>query len=325
KDLSLKQEFNSLLGFTETDLKRYFDPYVENASKILNLRKEDVYERIKQYYDGFQFSISAEETLYNPWSILNFLDSPQDGFQNYWFTSSGSSTIIMKYLKNSNSVKYFNYQDNEISITEDQLKDRYEISNMPKDILLFQTGYLSLRKKTNKSAKLIFPNTEVEDSILKLYLMAKNLERDIENYCEIEKFIENIDKKNLLYIIDIFNAILNDCVSCDYNIFNDERSVRDIIYTAIPPSIDIQKIKEHVSVKGRSYLELITRQTHMVIEFKRTKPDRDANSSLQEAILQIKNQNYGLDAFRKHHLYRVGMVISPEKKMIMPDFCKEAL
>ena len=325
QDISLKEEFNSLLGFTQNDLEQYFDPYIENASQVMNLKKEDVYERLKQYYDGFQFSILSNQTLYNPWSILNFLNSPQDGFENYWFSSSGSSTIIMKYLKNSNSLKYFNYQDTEICISLDKLKDRYEISNIPKDILLFQTGYLTLRKKNSQSAKLIFPNTEVEDSIFKLYLLAKNLELSVENYCEINKFIRNIDDKNIFNIIDTFNAILNYCISSDCNIFNDERSVRDIIYAAIPQSIDVQKIKEHVTVKGRSDLELITRNTHMVIEFKRTKPDRNAASSLKEAIDQIKNKNYGISPFIRQQLYRVAMVISTEDKNILHDYCQEVI
>ncbi|MBQ7585382.1 MAG: AAA family ATPase [Desulfovibrionaceae bacterium] len=323
KDLSLKNEFNTLLGFTSKDLKFYFDSYVENASKILNMKKEEVYKRLEQYYDGFQFSLESKETLYNPWSILSFLDSPQDGFKNYWFTSSGSSTIIMKYLKNSQSFKSFNYHDQELCISEDKLSDRYEIANIPQDILLFQTGYLTLRKKTSKSAKLVFPNTEVEDSILKLYLTAKNLELDIENYCKLEEFIKSIDQKSLYYIIDTFNAILNDCVSCDCNIFNDERSVRDIIYAAIPQSLAVQKIKERITVKGRSDLELITRKTRMVIEFKRTKPDRDAKSSLQEAIDQLKSKNYGIEPFRNHYLYRVAMVISTDKKLILSEFCQE--
>ena len=54
-DVSFQNEFNELLGFTQNDLEQYFDADVENASKILNISKKDIYQRIKQYYDGFQF------------------------------------------------------------------------------------------------------------------------------------------------------------------------------------------------------------------------------------------------------------------------------
>ncbi|MBQ7584809.1 MAG: AAA family ATPase, partial [Desulfovibrionaceae bacterium] len=67
QDLSLEEEFNSLLGFTQSDLEQYFDPYIENASQVLNMNKEDIYERLKQYYDGFKFSLESDDTVYNPW------------------------------------------------------------------------------------------------------------------------------------------------------------------------------------------------------------------------------------------------------------------
>ena len=121
------------------------------------------------------------------------------------------------------------------------------------------------------------------------------------------------------------NDILNDCVSISSKIFQDERSIRDLIYAALPQGIDLQKIKERETVKSRSDLELVTKKTHMVIEFKRIKPDRDAYSSLQEALDQLNSRNYGLGAFPDHILYRVAMVISTEEKKILFDFCKELI
>ena len=74
---------SDFLGFTQSYLQKYFDPYIENASKILNMKKHEVYESIEQYYDGFKFTINAQNTVYNPWSILNFLENPAKGFINY--------------------------------------------------------------------------------------------------------------------------------------------------------------------------------------------------------------------------------------------------
>ncbi|MBQ7607189.1 MAG: AAA family ATPase [Desulfovibrionaceae bacterium] len=322
-DISLDSEFNSLLGFTKNDLEKYFDIYVANSANILGMTKDDVYKRLEQYYDGFQFSLEAEETVYNPWSVLSFFKFSKKAFTNYWFKSSGSSSIIMQYLRTSRSFKALEYQDIDICIDKDKLSNQYDISDIPNDILLLQIGYLTLRKKTKKLAKLVFPNTEVEDSILKLFLSARDLEPDVEDYCEIDGFIACIDRKDLHSIIDIFNCILNDCVSYDGNIFNDERSVRDVIYAAIPQAEDLQKIKEHIYVKGRSDLELITRKIRMVIEFKRTRPNRNAKESLDEAICQIQSKNYGIGPFQKKELYRVAMVISTEKKAILEDFSRE--
>ena len=61
----------------------------------------------------------------------------------------------------------------------------------------------------------------------------------------------------------------------------------------------------------------------MVIEFKRATASYNPQNALQDAIEQLKNKNYGVTAFQSHELYRVAMVISTEKKIILPDFCQE--
>ena len=94
-DLSLDEEYNSLLGFTQNDMKQYFDQYIEKSAQILNMKKDEVYQRIEQYYDGFQFAFDAKETVYNPWSIMRFFRNPEKGFQNYWFESGGISSITL--------------------------------------------------------------------------------------------------------------------------------------------------------------------------------------------------------------------------------------
>ena len=325
KDLSLREEFNSLLGFTQNDLERYFDPYFENASQILNMCKEDIYKRIEQYYDGFQFSLEAKTTVYNPWSILSFLDSPQLGFSNYWFESSGASSLIMQYIKRTNYFDILYYRDQKICKRKQELSAKYEIYNIPPEILLLQTGYFTIRKETNQTASLIFPNTEVEDSILDLYLTANNFNLRREVQLKLDELYNYIDDKNILEIIQIFNGILNDYVSILSKIFQDERSVRDIIYAALPQDMNLQKIKERETVKGCSNLELLTQKTHMLIEFKRTTKDRAAAKALEEAITQIQSKQYGIGSFINHKLYRVAMVIGTEEKAILYDFCKEII
>ena len=231
----------------------------------------------------------------------------------------------MQYLKISDSSDIINYQKREIYKSNKELASRYEITNIPREILLFQAGYFTIRKENNKNVKLIFPNTEVEDSLLDLYFIANNIHicNDVQH--KIDNIGDYIDKKNLAEIVRIFNAILNDCVSILSRIFDDERSVRDIIYAALPQEINLQKIKERETVKGHSDLEILTRNTHMVIEFKRTNKFRDAKASLNEAIVQIEGKKYEIGSFSSHSLYRVAMVISSEEKIILPEYCQEVI
>ncbi|MBQ7607783.1 MAG: PD-(D/E)XK nuclease domain-containing protein [Desulfovibrionaceae bacterium] len=231
----------------------------------------------------------------------------------------------MQYLKINNKFDLLDYNNISLYTDKEELSDRYEITKIPQKILLYQAGYFTIKKITNNTALLTPANAEIEDSLLRLYLTSNNLKPKYEVKLKIDEIYKNIDEKDLLPIINIFNGILNDCVSSLSKIFQDERSVRDIIYATLPQELSLQKIKERESAKGFSDLELLTRKTHMVIEFKRTTPNRDAQTSLNEAIEQIKNKDYGKGAFQNLKLYRVAMVISTEKKSILPNFCKEII
>lgn len=325
KDLSLREEFNSLLGFTKDELKQYFDPYVENAAYILKISKDEVYKRIAQYYDGFQFSINANETVYNPWSILNFFDSPNLGFCNYWFESGGTPSIIMNYLKIDDTFDFLDYDKRNIPIEKNQLSRRYEITNIPIHILLYQAGYYSLRNEENGNAYLVLPNIEVEESLMVLYLEENNLKPSHKLKQKMNVLSQSIDSKNITSIVDIFNSILNECVSSLSSIFNDERSTRDVIYAALIDVPLLQKMKEHETAKGKTDLELITKNTCMIIEFKRTYSRRGPEASLKKAIEQIKENSYGITFSETHTLYRVAMVISTDEKKILQDFCREVV
>ena len=98
-ELTLNNKYANLLGITDDELKKYFHPYVEYAAKILDMPISDVYAALKARYDGFKFSFTSNNTLYNPWSIINFFLNPQDGFKNYWFDSGGTPSILINYLK----------------------------------------------------------------------------------------------------------------------------------------------------------------------------------------------------------------------------------
>ena len=326
KDLSYHPDYNTLLGFIKNELVEFFDPYIDNAAYVLHLSKKEIYEKIASYYDGFQFSPEASETLYNPWSILNFLQEPNLGFQNYWFLSGGLSSLVIQSFKVNNSFDFMAYSEREISTTRLELQSSYDILDIPKEILLFQAGYLTLRTKRNKILKLVPTNTEIEESLIQLYIMANNMRPKKKIVNMIENFDDYIDEHKLSAIVDTFNSILNTVVSINSKIFEDERSVRDIIFGTILMINSVQGIKENQTLRGFSDLELITSKTHMIIEFKRTypgNPKHNPSEALFLAIDQIKNRNYSNHHFEGKSLYRVAMVISTEEKKILSDYCRE--
>lgn len=55
-------------------------------------------EKVKEWYDGFIFGEISD--IYNPWSILNFLDKGK--FSTYWANTSGNS-LVGKLIREGNS------------------------------------------------------------------------------------------------------------------------------------------------------------------------------------------------------------------------------
>ncbi len=71
-------EYADCFGFTEEEVFAGMDEYGYTDKN-----------RVKQWYDGFRFG--TQQDIYNPWSILNYLDTGKLGI--YWANTSSNSLI----------------------------------------------------------------------------------------------------------------------------------------------------------------------------------------------------------------------------------------
>ena len=186
--------------------------------------------------------------------------------------------------------------------------------------MLTQAGYFTFSGSTRSYANLTFPNSEVEESMLRLYLTANNIKIKDNTLSFADNIEEYIDAHDIKNIIKIFNLIINDCVSPKSKFFSNECTLRDLIYANIPNTPTLFKQKEREYTTGRSDLELITNTTHLVIEFKLTRSNRSAKAALREGIEQIKSKRYGEIAFSRQKLFRFVLVASHKEKIILEDF-----
>ncbi|SFB41613.1 AAA family ATPase, partial [Clostridium frigidicarnis] len=88
----LNKHFNSSFGFTEAE--------VENLASQYNINEE--LENIKQWYNGYNF---GDITIYNPWSILNYLNNYEEGLKPYWVNTSSNDLVNILLAKGSEDVK----------------------------------------------------------------------------------------------------------------------------------------------------------------------------------------------------------------------------
>jgi len=140
----------------------------------MGMNKQELFDQIKQYYNGFSFD--GKNFVYNPFSILNFLNKGQ--FKNYW-VESGSPSFIVKYAKR-HEIKPDKVLGKNVRET---ILSAYEIEAAPPVSFLIQVGYL-----------IDYPNKEVRDSFSEL-LMISEYNHDLQEANEIRDEIRQ-DLKN---------------------------------------------------------------------------------------------------------------------------------
>ena len=146
-------------GFTEAE--------VEKMASYFGL--EDKMDGIKEWYNGYIFG--GETVIYNPWSIVNYLSSPEEGLKPHWISTS-DNRLVKEVIK-------LNRRD-AIMTTEKLLRKEEvrkplltnipytQIENDPDVVwsFLLHSGYLKASERqqehTHITWRLSIPNLEVE-------------------------------------------------------------------------------------------------------------------------------------------------------------------
>ena len=187
----LSDDYTDSYGLTEEEVEKSLKDYGIEA-EISN---------VKDWYDGYRF---GDSEVYNPWSILNFLQDKE--LRAYWVDTSGNDLIndVLKKITKDTIRALERLFDGEglrqnISGTSDLSKLLNE--NELWELLLF-SGYLTIEEKIDqKNYILRLPNKEVKelfkDSFLEKYFGRGNKLSDLmealtEN--RIEDYEENLQE-----------------------------------------------------------------------------------------------------------------------------------
>lgn len=171
-DISMDTEFASIVGFTQAELTDNFAPYLQAIQQSFDLPMSEIMATIKIWYNGFSWD--GQTTLYNPFSILNFLSKKVLG--NYWF-ATGTPTFLMDLIKKQQQLP----AELEGVIVQDLVGSSMRFRTLPLVPLLFQTGYLTIEKVIRNGMEvayqLNYPNKEVRHSFL-TFIVAAFVDKD---------------------------------------------------------------------------------------------------------------------------------------------------
>ncbi len=302
RDITLSKEFATLLGYTETEMKHYFKPYMEQLADAKKMSKKQLSEEIKQWYNGYSWD--GENFVYNPFSILNMF--MEKNFGNYWF-ATGTPSFLIKLIKDQQS----DLMEFENLPVQSYTFDSYDIENMDIAGVLFQTGYLTIKQITiednRQTYELAYPNQEVRDSFLTCLFgeyTQKKLSTGTRALKRMRKAIAVDDMDRFIQEIKALFA------SIPYHIFIGEREAyyHSIIYLLLSLNGAVVKCEDPTNI-GRIDAVLETGNKIYIMELKM--------GSEQDALAQIKEMKY-YEKYRGSgkEIMLMGIAFDAEKRNI---------
>ncbi len=273
-DITFHKDYSKLLGYTDEEIEIYFDAYIREWLRLhKGSKKSELMEKLKDYYNGYSWN--GKDFVYNPYSINYFFYSME--FKNYWF-ASGTTTSLVKLIKEKNiAVENWEYLE-----VREQFFDKFDIANININLMLFQTGYLTVKKRLEDTYVLSYPNREVEHALLN-NLMEAYSGHSLEDTEKLIKDIkESLEKEQLDFFIDQMKAFI---ASIPYNLVEAgaERFYYLVFYLVLKLLIGKVYPEKYTNL-GRIDTVVETSNFIYVFEFKM--------GSAAEALMQILEKKY---------------------------------
>jgi Predicted AAA-ATPase/PD-(D/E)XK nuclease superfamily len=275
KDITLTEKYAALAGYTQEELEFYFDDYLHSCEEKLNIQREELLTQMKIWYNGYSWD--GKTLVYNPFGTLNFLDDQT--FRNHWFTT-GSPDFLVKQMRR---LTYYNVEN---SIVNNVILDKYDIDNVALIPLLFQTGYLTVKKVDRMTGDMVldYPNKEVRESMYAFLIddVSNNPQR-VHTGMTIQDLNKAFLSKNLEKVKTILNSLLAD-LPVEAYLNQTEGLYHGLIHLIFSYLGQFVNSEVH-SAKGHADAVVQTLTDVYIFEFK-------FNKSAQEGIDQIKKQGY---------------------------------
>ncbi len=164
-------EYAALCGITKEEAIRYFKPEINKFAACKGWTFDEAAMQLSSYYGGYHFSSRNKVDVFNPFYLINAL--ADSDLKNYWF-SSGTSPLLSKFEDDiKKRLKDFEY----CPIISDTLETS-DVTDGGAELVLYQTGYLTIKDCMMEIYILGFPNSEVRKALYKTVLPALTSEAE---------------------------------------------------------------------------------------------------------------------------------------------------
>ena len=290
------EKYETCFGFTEEE--------VWNALKECGLYEQK--EKVKDWYDGFTFGNRRD--IYNPWSILNYLDKGR--FSAYWANTSSNGLVDKMIREGSTDIKI---------IMENLLKGEHLYRKLDEQIIFIQleedenaiwslllaTGYLKVENR--------FWNEEEGEDLYELSLTNKEVSlmfrRMIRKWFAGSASVYNGFIKALLAgDVKAMNVYMNKVAMATFSFFDSgkrpsEAAEPERFYHGFVLGLMVELADRYVVTSNRESglgrYDVMMEPRHpedqaVILEFKVHDPEeeRTLEDTAREALAQIERQNY---------------------------------
>ena len=174
-NISFLPEYAAICGITEQEIAENFKPELARMAEVNGWTLQETHDKLKNYYDGYHFSRRNMIDIYNPFSLINALDTQELG--NFW-AASGATSMIAKFVDNI-ELRLSLFENCPIMRNILELSD---VTGGGAELFLYQSGYLTIKKSDEFGYILGFPNEEVKQALYEMILPALTMraESDIQ-------------------------------------------------------------------------------------------------------------------------------------------------
>ncbi|MDJ0837060.1 MAG: AAA family ATPase [Acidobacteriota bacterium] len=287
----LSHKFSDKFGFTEA----------ETEALLADAGLADRTDEVRRWYNGY---LAGEVTIYNPWSIINYIDKASEGFRPYWVNTSSNALIreqlihapadVLNDLQHLLAGGTVETPVQEHTVFEDLNQDAQTLWSF----FLF-CGYLKATGKTwrvnRDHYRLAIPNEEV--SLLFQDIIGHWLRRGIGS-SKIDRMLECLISGD----IETFGLLFGELVRVVLSYYDTAQQNPERVYDAFTLGLLVH-LRDRYEITsnresgfGRYDLSLRPHnptERGVVFEFKPAESVDGLDKAVQEGLDQIEARHYG--------------------------------
>ena len=322
-------EYSKCFGFTEDEVFAALEEQGLSSEK----------EKVKLWYDGFIFGESRD--IYNPWSIINFLDEKK--YKTYWADSSSNGLINSLVKTGSSYIKIMmetllKGETIDVPIDEQIVFSELDYSEDAVWSLMLASGYIKVISSDELTGdrrkavvyKLALTNFEIqlmfENMILRWFSPAK---------METNEFIRALINGDIESMNDYMNDVaLKTFSSFDSGKHTSEKKAPENFFHGFVLGLMVDQTENYIITSNREsgygrydiMLEPIDKTNEkypgIVIEFKVINPrkEKSLEETVTAALKQIEERNYDAELIKrgvkKENIHHYGFAFKGKEVLI---------